>query len=153
MNGFKQFQSAISDKIVNIVRLSIEEHYTELNSVLQSQLFDLPGPSHIETNPRKEELFILKVFNGFTEISDSFDSLKNCEIYIKRVPFPESKVSRVSYLRFVIEGYLNEMYILKERLDAYLKVLQRAYRMSARKQKYKNYSNQLANLYRKRLTI
>lgn len=72
--------------------------------------------------------FIQEVFFGFTEVMESYDSLINISILIGRFPFRDRRVSPLAYLKFHLEGFLHEVYILRERLLAYLKMIERQYR-------------------------
>ncbi len=64
----------------------------------------------------KEEKFLVDIFQEFVEISNSYSCLKNVEIYIRRFPYGPLGISKVDYLRYTIENYLHEIYILRERL-------------------------------------
>lgn len=72
------------------------------------------------------------VFYGFMEISRTVEMLKDVEIYIRRSPFAKSGIPRGRRLLFVIHAYLNELYILRERLVAYATTLERLYRKGPR---------------------
>ena len=77
------------------------------------------------------DLFVSnKLFRPFSEIAESYGSLLSIRAYINSFPFRNSSISRVSYLRYHIENYLNEIYVLKERLVSFLKVISRAYKSS-----------------------
>jgi hypothetical protein len=55
--------------------------------------------------------------------------LSDIEIYISRLPLRKpSTIPKHRFLRYHIEGYLHESYILKERLRAFLKKIKRLYK-------------------------
>ena len=65
------------------------------------------------------------IFVGFTEITDTFDALEFSSVLLS-VAFPRSKkVSKEKYLKFVVNTYLQDVYILKERLNTYATQIKR----------------------------
>ena len=67
------------------------------------------------------------IFNGFSEISDSINTLKLIETFIKTNPPKENGINYSNYLTYHVHNYLQEMYILKERLTTYSKKIKRSY--------------------------
>lgn len=67
------------------------------------------------------------IFNGFSEISDSLKTLNLIEKFIKINPPKENGINYSNYLTYHVHNYLQEMYILKERLTTYSKKVKRSY--------------------------
>lgn len=67
------------------------------------------------------------IFNGFSEISDSLKTLNLIEKFIKINPPKENGINYSNYLTYHVHNYLQEMYILKERLRTYSKKVKRSY--------------------------
>ncbi len=67
------------------------------------------------------------LFNGFTEISASLENIKLTLAFISIVPPKSKKINRSDYLKYHIHVYLQEIYILKERLNEYATKIQRKY--------------------------
>ena len=67
------------------------------------------------------------IFNGFSEISDSLNTLKLIEQFIKIDPPTENGINYSNYLTYHVHNYLQEMYILKERLKTYSTKIERKY--------------------------
>ena len=80
----------------------------------------------------KDMFFARKLMAPMLEICGNITALGNIPIYINSFPYKKHGVSRVDYLRYHIENYLNEFYILKKRLLAYITVVLRAYRKCKR---------------------
>jgi hypothetical protein len=78
-----------------------------------------------------DPLFV-KIFNGFLEISQTVEIMKDTEVYIRQFPFSRSGIPRSRYLLFLIQSYFNEVYILRERLVNYAVTLERVYRKDPR---------------------
>jgi len=83
---------------------------------------------------RRDEVFVQHVMDHFAEISDSYERLRDVELYVGRFPFDRTRVDKVRFLRFAVEAWLHEMYMLRERLYAFAAMLQRAYRRDQRSQ-------------------
>ena len=95
-------------------------------------LLDDPGPKRLTRQPAERELFFKRLFEGFSEIHSSLESMKNTEVYLSRFPFPKTRISRPSYLKYHVENYLNEVYICEQRLLSYLTKIGREYRKDMR---------------------
>ena len=67
------------------------------------------------------------IFNGFSEISNSLITLRLIERFIEINPPKEDGINYSNYLTYHVHNYLQEMYILKERLKTYSKKIQRNY--------------------------
>jgi hypothetical protein len=100
-----------------------------------------PPPKSRELSPR--ESFIEQLFFGFVEILESVESLRNVPIYIRRFPYRRAGVEKTAYLRYHIENYLNELYILKERMNALLTVISRRYRKDPRRDQIRDASKRI----------
>jgi hypothetical protein len=77
-------------------------------------------------NPDDHKVFAL-IFNGFTEISNSFEALKLSEVLISIAPPRSKKIQKSEYLKYLVSMYLQEVYILKERLNTYATRIKRLY--------------------------
>ena len=96
---------------------------------MSNSLFDLDGPKTVSERASDKAYFVAnKLFRPLSEIMNNFEALENIAIYSGSFPYKKHGVSRISYLRYHIENYLNELYILKNRLIAYLKIIERSYR-------------------------
>lgn len=67
------------------------------------------------------------IFYGFTEIGEALDALKLVQQLIQIAPPRSKHIDKDSYLKFLVGSYLQEMYILEQRLTAYAKKLSRLY--------------------------
>ncbi len=67
----------------------------------------------------------LKVFEEYTDLNATYESIKNCLIYINSFPF-YPRVTKVDYLKFIHSAYLNEIYILQSRISKLTKTIKRS---------------------------
>lgn len=80
------------------------------------QAFELPSDGQFST-----------VFYGFTEISEALDALSLTEVLIRLAPPRSKKIEKDRYLKLLVSAYLQEIYILEQRLTAYAKKISRLY--------------------------
>lgn len=105
-----------------------KENREELGEALLNSVLDLDGPKRVDTKPDRETEFLARLFNRLSEIDGSYETLRDAEIYIRRFPFRDTRVTRDRYLKYIVENHLHETYVLKERLLKYLKVIERSYK-------------------------
>jgi hypothetical protein len=73
----------------------------------------------------RSEQIGMDLFAGFNEISHSYDTLLDIEVYVARFPYANTRITRSGHLRFIIEAYLHESYTLGERLKTYPTLISR----------------------------
>lgn len=78
----------------------------------------------------EENAFLKKMFNGFYEIYNSHRCMKNVETYISINPYSARGIPRSEFLKYHYENYLNELYILKERMIKYIDDIKKNYKCS-----------------------
>jgi hypothetical protein len=128
MDGYEEYQAAVIKVIRPIIEPKTDEERDAFHAAFRNHLFDLEGPRQIDSGYTRDELLIGNIFRGFVEISDAYLSLRDVEVYVRRFPYRDAGISEVRHLKYHIENYLNEVYILKERLIAYLNFLTKRYR-------------------------
>ncbi|MCE5272232.1 hypothetical protein LLH00_13220 [bacterium] len=128
MDEFEKYQDAIAESAKKIITPLLKKNKKELGAVFENFIFGFNGPSTIEPKLTAEESFFGKLFYGYTEILQSLEMLEDIVFFIGRYPFHKTRISRERYLRFNLEAWLSESYILQERLERYLKTIERLYR-------------------------
>jgi len=89
-----------------------------------------------EEIPEQFRVFFTKLFFGFTEISSAVEALKLGEVLISLAPPRSTQINRDEYLKYHINAYLQEVYILKERLKSYITKLKRVYSKTKQKNRF-----------------
>jgi hypothetical protein len=75
------------------------------------------------------EAYVGRLFQGLMEIRHSQERMKDVETYLRVFPFPKRlNLSKSGYLGFVVEAYIQELYLLKERLKRFSTMIERAWR-------------------------
>jgi len=112
MVGYHEYLQAMLGRASKAVKKINEEHFPELSQVFANRLFNLPGARYLSANPSPEEIAFGELFSGFSEIGTSYDTLKALEtLPLSGVGFSEDQCIQIN-----VECYLNEVYVLQERL-------------------------------------
>ena len=109
----------------------IEEDNEESQNVMMNSILGLEGPKSMERNTSPHEYFIAnKLFRPMSEIIYALEAIENIAVYARSFPYKRQGISRATYLKYHVENYLNELYLLKNRLIAYLKLIGKSYKKS-----------------------
>jgi hypothetical protein len=128
MKGWQNFTKLMLEAAKEIMEPSFKNHSEELGETLLNRLHNTKGPTVIDRPLNKNEKFFGRIFQGFNELFKSFEALKDIEIYIASFPYKNKNINKIRYLRYNIENYFHEIYILKERLISYAKIIDRSYK-------------------------
>ena len=107
----------------------------EFTEVLNNQIFDDPGPRTLQRTLTRDEAYFQRIQYGFSEIETCIERLKDIETYIGSFPYRSEKLNKIRHLRYHIESYFHETYILRERIRAYLTRIGRAFKNDNRHSK------------------
>jgi hypothetical protein len=129
MEGFDKFQHGIIETLKGYVVPSMEgDQKADFARAFKNHLLDLDGPKEVKGKLTGRETFVYKLFYGFTEIANSLDTLEDIAVFIGRFPFKGTRITKERYLQFHVECYLAETYLLQQRLESYLTLLERQYK-------------------------
>ena len=67
----------------------------------------------------------MTIFQVYSEIRTSHERLGQITRYASQLPSASLNVSKSDYLRFQLESYFQEIYILKMRIEAFLNLLEK----------------------------
>lgn len=107
--GYARYQRAVSD-------LSCEYINPAWEAKKRGKVLNRPTDSAFEA-----------LFRGFIEISDTLEALALTETLLGLAAPRSSKVKKDEYLKYLVGAYLQEVYILEQRLTAYAKKMLRLY--------------------------
>ncbi|MBU2617538.1 MAG: hypothetical protein KKI07_02530 [Euryarchaeota archaeon] len=114
-----------------IMEPMLEKNNEESQRVMINSIVGLKGPKSVNRNiPPIEHFIANKLFRPLGEILFSVEAIENIAIYARSFPYKRQGVSRATYLKYHVENYLNELYLLKNRLIAYLKLIEKSYKRS-----------------------
>ena len=128
IESFDKYQKNLHNialKIVTNISKSKENNRKFEESVINEIFFNKLTTIGQKLSP--QDIIFGDLFYGFNEISISFERLKDLEVYISHFPNTKTPISKIDYLCFLIENYLYETYLLKERLNKYSKKIRGSY--------------------------
>jgi hypothetical protein len=133
MNVLKSREKPASEMFMDLIASEMHSHLPphdsikgkQLSQVFMNDLLDLPGPRSLEPVTAADSKFAAVLANGYFEIQTTYFTVANVPEYFRRSP-QRLPNARADYLAFVVHAYLNEVYVLEERMCAFLKALPRA---------------------------
>ena len=125
--GYKRLQAALMAAAMPYILSSLESSRAEIREVIKNTLWDLDGSRQLEPFTRRDEVLISAMALELFEINESYLSMLDIGVYIRRFPYRDLGISPVRYLKYHIESYLNEVYIFSERVKAYLYAIRRRF--------------------------
>ena len=125
---FEKFQAAIARAGLTHIKPMLDKERLALGEAFYAEIFDTPSTTKLHGPVTVQDRFVGQVFAGFMEIVRSYERLQDIYFYAGRFPYGSSRASPERYLRYHIENYFAEVYVLRERLLAYLKIIERLYR-------------------------
>lgn len=108
-SGYSRFQSAMSDLSGEYIKPAWE---AKKNGMVLTR----------PTDSAFDSLFL-----GFHEISNTVEALHLAEVIVGLAAPRSSKIKKDEYLKFLVGAYLQEVYILEQRLKSYAKKVCRLY--------------------------
>lgn len=139
MEGFDKFQHGILETLKGyIVPLMEGDQRVDFGRAMKNHLLDLDGPKEVKGKLTGRETFVYKLFYGYTEIASSLDTLDDIAVFIGRFPFKGTRITKERYLQFHVECYLAEIYLLQQRLESYLTLLERQYKGDSKLARFKD---------------
>lgn len=133
LRGIEKFSSAITESTQPIVEKILGEVNREKAiEVMGNILFDEPGERYFGLTPSPKENLLRKILSGFVEIESTFEVLRDIPFYLMRFPSKHPQVSKTRFLNYHVGNYFNEIYILRERLRSYQRVIARIYKNDPR---------------------
>ena len=133
LKGLQKFQTALmNDRLPEMVRWFKSKRKAKLlMDEVHKHIFDLgpPTPPGKRTG-RKNHHQLLGYY--VSEIQTTIDTMRDIEFYMRQFPYSQEKVAKHRHLQFHVEAFLNELYILQERLLLFLKFIERQYKRDPR---------------------
>jgi hypothetical protein len=131
MDGFEKFLHIFIDHAKKDLTEKDYGNDPEYREVFVNQILGLNGPKQMKRKITPSFTFFSKLYVGFKEIADSYYCLIDIETYIGRFPYGDTRISKTRHLVYHMENYINEVYILKERLTSYFTIIGRCQQLKS----------------------
>jgi hypothetical protein len=88
-----------------------------------------PDPRSLgrDRRPRRRP-FLREMFHGASEVRSSLQQLDTIVVYARSFPYRNKKITKGAHLRYHFEAYIQEVGMLRMRLHAYVRVIERLYK-------------------------
>jgi len=127
MGALNDFIGIIQDELQPFLfRMSATPSGIFVSNLRATIVRDPAQAAEPELIPR--EKFLVEVHSHLIEIDAALTALRSIELYVRRFPYRKTSITESAYLRYHIENYLNEVYLLKERTLVLVRRLARRYR-------------------------
>jgi hypothetical protein len=133
LKGLEKFERALVEEGMPdmIGLLQSKKKAKLLLDEIHKHIFDLgpPTPPGKTTGRSKHRQWLM---HHSSEILTTLDTMKDIEFYIGRFPYSKAKIAKHRHLQFHVEAFLQELYILQQRLIQFLKFIERQHRRDPR---------------------
>jgi hypothetical protein len=133
LKGLDKFQAALmNDGLPDMVGwLKSKKKAKLLMAEVHKHIFELGPPTPPAERTGRTNYYQLLTYH-LAEIQTTLDTMRDIEFYMGRFPYSEAKVARHRHLIFHVQAFLNELYILQQRLLRLLLFIERNHRRDAR---------------------
>jgi hypothetical protein len=133
LKGLGKFHAALANDVLpDMVRwLKSKKKSKLLMEEVHKHIFDLGPPTPPGRRTGRKNYHQLLTYH-LAEIQTTLDTMRDIEFYMGRFPYSEAKVARHRHLMFHVQAFLNELYILQQRLLRLLAFIERQHRKDAR---------------------
>jgi hypothetical protein len=128
--GFRQYGLKMLDLAAVKIREILATDRKDIERVAANFWFNLPGPVRLTPNLSPSERSFSELFYGWSEIHRSCELLK----HLASLPIQGVGLTPGQCVRLNVECYLNEIYILQQRLLQYLSIVYKQARRVASRQ-------------------
>ena len=145
MTAIHDFETLVAREAATVLESMPSEQWETLEDRVGLLLNARAQLREREYGDRRED-FVRRLFLEFTEISESWNRLHEISRYVARFPYGDTGISKTAHLCYHVENYLSEVYILRNRLEAYLKALNRLYKLDPRSERVRQITGVLNDL-------
>ncbi len=133
LKGLDKFQAALMNEALPAMVgwLKSKKKADLLMTEVHKHIFELGPPTPPEKRTGRSNYYQLLTYH-LAEIQTTLDTMRDIEFYMGRFPYSEEKVAKHRHLIFHVQAFLNELYILQQRLLGFLKFIERQHRKDTR---------------------
>lgn len=133
LKGLEKFQAALANDVLPemIDWMKSKEKSKLLTEEFGKHIFDLGLPTPPGKWTGRGNYHQLLTYH-LAKVQNTLDTMRDIEFYMSRFPYSEAKIARHRHLIFHVQAFLNELYILRQRLLRLLSFIERNHRRDAR---------------------
>ena len=123
----KKFDLALNKAFNKYVSPLLDSKEEEFNVAFANRILNLKGPTTIKTDPSPERKWLAQISIKAFEIFTAYEFLLDTEIYIRKFPYPKTRIGKTRYVKSIFGNYLNNIYMVRVRMDVLLDILKKRY--------------------------
>lgn len=117
--GHEEFYTRIDTAISSILLRLFKSGALSIKLKIGRPAGKIPWPIESHCKLTREEQYLQRLCSFTMEVIGSYEALRGVEVYLSRLPFTRAGIAPSKYIRFQIESFFNEMYILYERMKKF----------------------------------
>ncbi len=133
-----EFRAKVLGAGHEILRRAVAEGALELRVKSLRPGLEVESPFNLSLKRTREEQYVERLQTVTTEVTDSFDAMRHVQTYLARFPFSSDVVPYSAYIRYHLEAFLNEAYILRCRMNIFTTFLAREFRQGPQASRIKS---------------
>jgi len=126
--GHEEFYTRIDAAISPILLRLFKSGELNIKLKIDRSAGKIPWPIESHCKLTREEQYVQRLCSLTMEVIGSYEALRGVEVYLSRLPFTRAGIVPSKYIRFQIESFFNEMYILYERMKKFTVKIGREFR-------------------------
>jgi len=126
LKGLDKFQAALmEDRLPELIGwLKSKRRAKLLMDEVYKHIFEKGPPTPPGKRTGRKNYYQLLMYHT-SEIQTTLDTMRDIEFYMGRFPYSEVKVAKHRHLQFLVEAFLQEIYILQLRLVQFMTFIER----------------------------
>jgi len=126
----RKYQSLLLNEASTYLSDTSPEEYKELERIIWNIIADTNGPRYLGPDRREtgERDFFEFFFSPLSDLLSAIDDIAVSRVYFKRGYTKRLGLSEEEYMRYHVNTYLNNLYIVKNRIEKVLKKVERYYK-------------------------
>jgi len=122
-----KFDMALNKAFNEYMTPRFEEKQEEFVTAYMNRMLGRIEQTTVDNASTPEGKFLAEVSVGAFEIFNTYETMLDTEIYIRKFAYSKTRISKSRYLKNTFGNYLNTIYMLTCRMKTYLDVLQKRY--------------------------
>jgi len=128
----KKFLPLILDEATPLMSREINENKREMGQKMADLLWGRKSAKYRIGKENKQLDFLGILIDYYSELSDSLENMKIAAVLINQYPYgstlKKKNINKAQYLSYHVGNYLNEVYIFRERMQKFLKWLEKEFK-------------------------
>lgn len=132
--GLERYTNALLEAMRPFLEKAAHDRRDVISASIVADIVGVERPEVDRPEMTERDEYLADLLDGEIQIREALENVLDAPVYVRRFPYGDTRVTRVRHLRHSIETYFQDLYVLRERVTAYLNRIRKAHR-STRKVK------------------